>query len=295
MVTVLDGGMGSELNRRGDSPGTKLWSAQALLDAPEAVSAVHDEFIEAGAEIIITNTYSTIPSYLGKSGLAERYLELAGLAGKLARESADDAQTTQRKIQVAGALPPLDESYRADLVPEDDVARPIYRALANTLAPFVDLFVCETMSCAREAVNAAEAAVAEGGGKPVWVSWTLDERPGHGLRSGESIFDAVAKLEHLPIDAFLFNCTSPETITQGLNELAMLTDKPRGAYPNRMHVPPGWTLDNDISVEVRPDLGVDEFVAFAQTWIADGASIVGGCCGLGPEFIRALTASLQTA
>ncbi|MCZ6644586.1 MAG: homocysteine S-methyltransferase family protein, partial [Gammaproteobacteria bacterium] len=174
-------------------------------------------------------------------------------------------------------------------------ARPIYRALARTLAPHVDLFVCETMSCAREAVNAAEAAVAEGEGKPVWVSWTLDERPGHGLRSGERIADAVAKLEHLPIDAFLFNCTAPEAITRGLNELAMLTDKPRGAYPNRMYVPSGWTLDNDISTEVRTDLGVDEFVAFAQTWIADGASIVGGCCGVGPELIRALTASLQTA
>ncbi len=295
MVIVLDGGMGSELARRGDSTPNALWSAQALLDAPEAVSSVHDEFIEAGAEIIITNTYSTIPSYLGKSGLAERYLELTELAGNLARDAADRAAATHRNIQVAGSLPPLDESYRADLVPEDNVARPIYRALAKTLAPHVDLFICETMSCAREAVNAAEASSAEGGGKPVWVSWTLDERPGHGLRSGENIAEAVAKLEHLPIEAFLFNCTSPEAITQGLKELSGLTDKPRGAYPNRMHVPPGWTLDNDISTEVREELGAVEFVEYAQTWIADGASIVGGCCKVGPEFIRALAQSLQTA
>ena len=151
------------------------------------------------------------------------------------------------------------------------------------------------MSCAREAANAAGAAVAEGDGKPVWVSWTLDERPGRGLRSGEDIATALVKLEHLPIAAFLFNCTSPEAITEGLNELARLTDKPRGAYPNRMHVPPGWTLDNDISTEIRDELGLNEFVEYAQTWIADGASIVGGCCKLGPEYIRALTESLQTA
>lgn len=295
MVTVLDGGMGAELARRGDSTANALWSAQALLDAPEAVSSVHDEFIEAGAEIITTNTYSTIPSYLDKSGLAQRYLELTELAGKLARDAADRAGAANLSVQVAGSLPPLDESYRADLVPEDNEARPIYRALTKALAPYVDLFICETMSCAREAVNAAEASLAQGGGKPVWVSWTLDERPGHGLRSGENIADAVAKLEHLPIAAFLFNCTSPEAITQGLQELSGLTDKPRGAYPNRMHVPPGWTLDNDISAEVREELGVTEFVEYAQMWIADGASIVGGCCKVGPEFIRALAESLQTA
>ena len=134
MVIVLDGGMGSELARRGDSAANELWSAQALLDAPEAVSSVHDEYIAAGAEIIITNTYSTIPSYLGKSGLADRYLNLAELAGKLARDCADRAATDNRNVRVAGSLPPLDESYRADLVPADSVARPIYRALAKTLA-----------------------------------------------------------------------------------------------------------------------------------------------------------------
>ena len=122
MVTVLDGGMGSELARRGDSTGKQLWSALALLDAPEAVSSVHDDYIEAGAEIIITNTYCTIPSYLGKSSLAHRYLELAELAGQLARQSADRAAATGRTVRVAGSLPPLDESYRADLVPEASVS-----------------------------------------------------------------------------------------------------------------------------------------------------------------------------
>lgn len=295
MVTVLDGGMGSELAQRGASTSMELWSAQALLDAPLTVAAVHDDYIGAGAEVIITNTYSTIPSYLEKSGIAGRYLELAELAGRIARDSADRALTAARQIRVAGSLPPLDESYRADLVPESDVSGPIYRALTRTLSPHVDLFICETMSSAQEAVNAVDAAVAEGGGKPVWVSWTLDERPGHGLRSGESIRVAFERLEAFPVEAFLFNCTSPEAITQGLLEIAALTDKPRGGYPNRMRVPPGWTLDNDISTKIRVELGVEQFVDYARRWIADGASLVGGCCKVGPEFIRALTESLQEA
>ena len=106
--------------------------------------------------------------------------------------------------------------------------------------------------------------------------------------------DALAAVAHLPIAAFLFNCTAPEAITSGLKELSALTDQPRGAYPNRIHIPVGWTLDNEVATQVRTELGVDEFVDYARTWIADGASLIGGCCGIGPEFIRALSASLQT-
>ena len=84
MVTILDGGMGGELIRREVTPRNELWSAQALLDAPDTVLAVHKDYIAAGAERIITNSYSTIPSYLGKMGLEDRFEELTGLAKSLA-------------------------------------------------------------------------------------------------------------------------------------------------------------------------------------------------------------------
>lgn len=289
-LTILDGGMGGELLRRGLGKSGGLWSAQALIEHPDLVADIHREYIDAGARVIITNSYSTIPSYLGKEGMADRYLELTALAGRIAREVAAAAE---QEVLVAGSMPPLDESYRYDLSPSDEEAQPIYAALADTLAPFVDLYLCETMSCAREARNAVAAArVAAGENKPVWVSWALAEQVGGGLRSGESIEAAVTAVADFAPDAYLFNCTDPHAIGEGLKQISRLTDKPLGAYPNRFHVPDGWTLDNDLKTEPR-NMTEAEYVEFANDWRDSGASIIGGCCGVGPEFIRAPSASTE--
>lgn len=290
MVTILDGGMGGELIRREATPRGELWSAQALLDVPDTVCEVHDDYIAAGADIITTNSYSTIPSYLGKLDLASRYEELTALAGQLARQSAD---RSPRTILVAGSLPPLDESYRWDLVPADAEAMPVYRCLVNALEPFVDVFFCETMSCIRESVNALSAAREVAPDKPRYVSWTLDETPGSGLRSGESVAAAVASIADLDVSGLLFNCTSPEAISEGLAELAPLTNLPFGAYPNRLSIPEGWTLDNDVPTGLRNDLDVSSYCRYSEQWIALGASIIGGCCGIGPEYIEALRHNLN--
>ena len=288
-VTVLDGGMGGELQSRfGSAKG--LWSAQVLIDQPEAVVQVHREFIAAGARMIITNTYSTIPSYLGKEGRQSEYPGLTRLGGELARQAADESAAP---VQVLGSLPPLEESYRPDLVPSADDALPIYRRLVEALLPNVDAFVCETMSTAEEALNAASQAVAFGSGKPVYVSWTLNEQPGTGLRSGESVSQAMAKLAHLPLAGYLFNCTTPEAIQEGLKELRGLTDKPLGCYANRIEqVPQGWTLDNAKVNKRRGDLTTDYFVQTCLDAADAGATIIGGCCGIGPPYIAALSAAL---
>jgi len=224
-ITVLDGGMGGEIQARIPEAAHGLWSATALVERPELVVELHREFIDAGANVITTNTYATVPSYLGKGGMAGRFEELTALAARLARKAADQAG---EHIQVAGSLPPLDESYRSDLVPEDDEAAQIYRRMVRAMVGDVDLFLCETMSCAREARCAAAEALAHGAGKPVYVSWTLGEEPGTGLRSGETIAEAFAALGGLDVAAFLFNCTHPEAVEAGLVQLKALTDKPLG-------------------------------------------------------------------
>ena len=294
MVTILDGGMGGELIRRGVASRTGLWSARPLLENPEAVMQTHLDYIAAGAQVITTNSYSTIPSYLEKANLESRYVELTALAGELARRAADESGAD---VQVAGGLPPLSESYRADLAPPDAEARPIYANLAAALEPSVDLFLCETMSCAREARNAALAARAAGRarGLPVYVSWTLSETPGQGLRSGESIAAALDAVADLDIDAFLVNCTTPEAIAAGVETLAALTDRPVGGYPNRFHVPDGWTLDNEMQVERdhEPDTGA--FVEGTLRAIERGATLYGGCCTIGPEDIAALAEAVAEA
>ena len=291
MVKILDGGMGGEIQRRLPNAAQGLWSATALLEDPDLVVNLHREYIEAGAEIITTNTYSTIPSYLAKADLAHRGKELTGLASRLARQAADQSQ---RAVRVAGSLPPLSESYRADLVQGSEESSPVYEEMALAMAGDVDLYLCETMSSADEAFHAATQACRHGNGKPVYVSWTLDETPGAGLRSGETIAAAHARLDGLPVAGFLFNCTRPEPIVAALSELSALTTLPLGAYPNRMDViPEGWTLDNDLDPEMNLDLSTQAYVAAMQRCIEAGASIVGGCCGIGPADIAALAGALQ--
>ncbi len=290
-VTAMDGGMGRELIRRGAALPTGLWSAKALLEAPLAVMETHRDFIAAGARMITTNSYSCVPSYLAKANCSHRFTELAALSGRIAREAADSSNSG---VLVAGGLPPLSESYRSDLVIDDAEARPIYAALAQALEPHVDLFVCETMSSIRESRNASAAAqkAAARRGLPVYVSWTLDERPGAGLRSGESVEDAFDGVSDLELDGFLFNCTHPDAIEAGIEVIAKLTDKPIGGYPNQFDVPESWTLDNDLSVKGRDGFETKQFVQFAARCIERGATLVGGCCGIGPEDIAALSAWL---
>lgn len=291
-VILMDGGMGAELARRGviSEAENGLWSAGALIEAPDAVVDSHRAFIAAGAGMIITNSYACVPDWLAKAGMADRFAELAAESGRLARKAASEAD---HEVLVAGGLPPLGLSYRADLVPDDSAVRPIYAGLAAALEPFVDLFICETMSSIREsraAVGAAKASAAARG-LPVYVAWTLDDRPGRGLRSGESVKDAWAALDEMGTDGFLFNCTHPDSIEAALIEISSLTDKPTGGYPNRFDVPDGWT---GISSELRhrADFGTEQFVAAALRWVEHGATVVGGCCRITPADIAALSMRL---
>ena len=288
-LEILDGGMGHELIARGHTPREGLWSAKALLDVPSEVEQVHSDYITAGAQIITTNSYSTIPSYLAKAGMSESYQSLTEVAAKLARKSADAVSSS---VRVAGCLPPLDESYRPDLVQEDNESRAIYGELVSVLSPYVDLYLSETMSSVREAVNACHAARNVDRDKPLWVAWTLHEIPGKGLRSGESVENALEAVMQYEPDAFLFNCTSPAAIYSGIDLLRSITDKPIGAYPNKFNVPTGWTLDNDKAVEPR-EMTESEFVAFARECRDRGASIIGGCCGIGPSDINAIAKGLN--
>ena len=276
--------MGNELLTRRSDLVSGLWSAQYLIDAPELVKEVHLEYINSGADLIITNTYSTIPSYLSKKNAEDKMPELIRLAGKLAREAVKDSK---KEVRVAGSLPPLEESYRPDLVIEAGEAVPVYETLIKELTPYVDIFICETMSSIEEMQHAMQALKNLDNEKPVWISWSLKEDKRNQLRSGETIEDALNASAEIEPEAYLFNCTDPYAITEGIKELKKLTQKPIGGYPNVFNVPDGWTLDNEVQVSVR-DLSISKFLEFAIEWRNLGATIIGGCCGIGPKFIKAV-------
>lgn len=290
----MDGSMGEELADRGFSTRDGLWSARALVDHPDAVKSLHKEYLAAGAEIITTNTYSTIPSYLEKAGMGHRVRELATLAGQLARTAIEESGS--RKGRLAGCLPPLDESYRPDLVPPAHEAIPVYRELIDSMAPCADLFLAETMSSIDEAKHVAEALRKSlDGGRFEWmVSFTLDDRDGTKLRSGETVIEAVNAVSiHEPI-AVLFNCTTPQSVLSAIESAQTIASCRVGGYPNRFKpVPEDWTLDDDQEIIRDAGLTPESFVDWSNRFIEAGATYLGGCCGIGPTYINALAQNLS--
>ncbi len=282
--TILDGGMGRELQRRGLARVGSIWSAEALLTHPEVVRDIHLAFIEAGAEVVTTNSYAVTPHLLRREGMEDRLGELLDLAVRLAREA---RTASGRAVRIAGSLPPLNESYRPELVGPEEEIEPVYREIAGRLAPGVDLFLCETMSSAAEARAAARAAAAFG--KPVWVAWTLDDAADGRLRSGESVAEALAALAGLPVEAVLFNCCTPESVSRALPELRAATTRPVGAYANALQAfGAGYVLGEGGETPERKDMTPAAYADFAREWRAAGADIIGGCCGIGPRHIAEL-------
>ncbi len=286
-TVLLDGGMGRELRRRGIPIPDTIWSANGLIVAPETVSEIHLDYIAAGADVIITNTYGVIRAGLAREGIEDRYAELNLKACALAQ---DARAAGGRAVLIAGSLPPLGGSYRPDRVGEFENIEPLYREQAEILMPHVDLFLCETMSSAAEGLAAATAAATTG--RPVWVSWTLHEDASGRLRSGETITEAARALDHLPVSGFMVNCCVPESITAAMAELVAL-GKPAGGYANTfVAVPPDWTADGDAAsdglIPLRDDLGPAHYARHVEDWLAAGARIIGGCCGTTPDHIARL-------
>jgi S-methylmethionine-dependent homocysteine/selenocysteine methylase len=277
--------MGRELRFRDVDLSPTIWSAGALMTDPEVVRAIHMDYIAAGAEMITTNTYGVIRTDLAKAGIEERFRELNVLACELAGQA---RERSPRDVLIAGSMPPLGGSFRPDLVGPSEEIEKAYQEQADLMAPYVDLLLCETMSSAAEGQAAARAACDTG--KPVWVSWTLHEdRSGH-LRSGESILEAVAALDGLPVSGFLANCCAPESITRAMGELVATGAEWIGGYANTFSpIPPNWTLggqeETDGLLDLRADLDPASYAAHVADWLNAGASVVGGCCGTRPAHI----------
>jgi len=286
-VILLDGGTGRELMRIGAPFQQPEWSALALIEAPEYVSRVHQSYVDAGADVITTNTYAVVPFHIGEERFAARGAEWAALAGSLAREIADAAP---RKVAVAGSLPPVCGSYRPDLV---DIARarPILAVLVAALTPYVDHWQAETLSSLSEAELVGELVAPTG--KPLWLSFTLDDgHPGTEprLRSGESVTDAARLAQRLGARAILFNCSQPEVMTDAVRAARAASDLLIGVYANAFPPQDPDAEANAQLCDIRADLDPAGYAAFARAWRDAGATILGGCCGIGPEHIAALRA-----
>ncbi len=289
-ITLLDGGMGQELVRRAGRA-TPLWSTQALVDAPELVRAVHDEFFAAGADVATTNTYSALPDRLEEFGLADQLEALTTQACKIAARSRDAAGHGL----VAGSLGPIGFSYRPENAPAPEAAAEVYARLARLQAPYVDVLLLETMSSVAQARGGLMGARVAG--LPVWVAFSVDDEDGTRLRSGEPLDEIGAVLAEFAPECVLLNCARPEAVSQGLAILGRL-GRPFGAYANRFtRIDPrfnkiGATTD---LLTARKDVGPARYADLAEEWVNTGATTVGGCCEIGPAHIAELARRFRPA
>lgn len=275
---VLDGATGSELDRRGANTTLPLWSARALVEAPDVLLAVHTDYVRAGAEIITANTFRTHRRSLAKGGLGAQ-------AGALTHTAVTIARRSGARF-VAGSLAPLEDCYSPELVPPQAEVEAEHAELAGHLAAAgVDLILVETMNTIREAAAATRAARATG--LPVLTSFvcTSDGR----LFSGETVTEAVRAIAPLGGIGLLINCTPTPTILEPFRELRAALAKQTshhppilGLYANIGHTDTvkGW----ETTAEVTPL----EYARLAANWLKLGANLIGGCCGTTPGHIAAV-------
>lgn len=277
--------MGQELVRRSDRAPTALWATQVMIDAPELVGAIHDDYFAAGAGIATVNSYAIHRDRLCGTAWASRFEELHGLACRLAIEARD----RNGSGRVAGSLGPLGASYRGDDGPPFAEAARHFSEIARLQASSVDLYLCETVPSLARVRHTLEGALGEG--RPVWLAVTVDDADGTLLRSGEPVAEVLDLHDRWPYDALLVNCSFPEAITAALGELQG-APVPLGAYANGFTGIPAAFMEERPTVSVlraRSDLDPETYCRHAADWVARGASVLGGCCEVGPAHIRALS------
>lgn len=290
---VLDGALATELEARGLDLSDALWSARVLRDDPAAIEVVHRAYLDAGARVLITASYQGSEESFARAGLdAEAAAELLRCSVSLARRaqetagSAGDGALVAASVGPYGALLAGGQEYTGDYGADSpgDVEAFHERRLRVLLEARPDCIACETIPRADEA--AALARVLDRLDAPeAWISFSC--RDGATTSHGERIEDAVrAATASSRVVAVGVNCTAPEHVESLLARARSVTDRPLVAYPNSGRT---W----DAAARTWTDSGADILPAdVVDRWVAAGARLVGGCCGLGPRAVRGLARAL---
>ena len=225
-VTLLDGGLGQEINKRSQQKAHALWSVKVMMERPEIVEDVHRAFIDAGADAITVNSYTTTPSRLARNGYPEWFDEAQQLALDLVNKARDHAG---RPVQVTGCLPPLVASYVTEESMPYEGSLDEYRKICAHQGPQVDVMFIETIGIIAEAMAAIDAAKETG--KPVYLGYTIADDGSNRLRSGEKLEDAAMAAADQGVDGIMINCSIPEAVTEAMPILAK-TGVRFGGYAN---------------------------------------------------------------
>ena len=289
---ILDGGMGQELLARGMEPNGTLWSANALLQDKyhKLLLDTHLDFIRAGAEVIVTTTFTTRKIRLRDNNVEDKFEYLNKKAGEIAQKAKKIFPSTL----IAGGLPPQYLTYEADTRSENEIRDDFYHQ-AKILNPYIDFFYFDVLSSVREFKIALECI--KEFNKPYLIGAHISE--GTKLPSGESISEIITKIKHDKILGIILSCISPENYDLNLKEIKNLNipfgfklngfiktnPKPNytGAYKKSKTGNPNEFLGQ------RKDLTPKKMAEFAKKFKKAGATIIGGCCETRPSHIKAFS------
>ena len=288
-IKILDGGMGQELLARGMEPNGTLWSANAILNEKyhKLLLDTHLDFIKAGAEVIVTTTFTTRKTRLKDNQVENKFEYLNKKAGEIAQK----AKKIYPNVLIAGGLPPQFLTYEADTRSEDEIKSDFYDQ-AKILNPYIDFFYFDVLSSVREFRIAIQSI--EEFDKPYLIGAHISE--GTKLPSGEKISEIINKINHKKLLGIILSCISPENYELNLKEIknlgvpfgfklnAFIKTNPKpnytGAYKKSKTGNPNEFLG------VREDLTPERMAIFAQKFKDAGATILGGCCETRPAHIK---------
>jgi S-methylmethionine-dependent homocysteine/selenocysteine methylase len=286
-ITLLDGGLGQEIYRRSELQDARLWSVEAMLRDQNMITSIHREFIAAGAKVCVLNTYTATPLRLKNENIYHRLHEVHQIAYDVCHIATQEE--SDAAVDIAGCLPPLEGSYRGTPTRNCDELISEYEELCRSQS-MADVLLIETMTNGREALAACMAA--SGSGKPYGLSFRLEQNGK--LRSGETLEEIIQQALMYKPTALLLNCTDPEVISKHIAKLGGY-GLPFGAYGN------GFLNVEDFAsgkgtvncLQARKDLSPEKYADFVMDWIDQGATIVGGCCEIGPAHMKCLSETLQ--
>nr|Q9FUM7.1 RecName: Full=Homocysteine S-methyltransferase 4; AltName: Full=S-methylmethionine:homocysteine methyltransferase 4; Short=SMM:Hcy S-methyltransferase 4; AltName: Full=ZmHMT-4 [Zea mays]AAG22540.1 homocysteine S-methyltransferase-4 [Zea mays] len=306
---VVDGGLGTELEAHGADLHDALWSAKCLASAPHLIRKVHLDYLEAGADVIISASYqATIEGFQSRGfsrdeseELLRRSVHVAQEARRVFAAEGDRSSRRGRPPALVAASVGSYGAYRADgseysgdygkSMTKEDLKNFHRRRLQVLAGAGPDLIAFETIPNKLEAQVYAELLEENGIRIPAWFSFT--SKDGVNAASGDPINECAAVADSCPrVDAVGVNCTAPRFIHGLILSIKKVTSKPIVVYPNSGET---YVAETNEWVDSDGATGTDDFVSRVGEWRRAGAALIGGCCRTSPATVRAIARAVREA